>query len=260
MSPSPDPRETRRKRLGRHRVVECTGAPDGPKRWQPETLPAKACVVAMHLLPGLVAYGLLRWARQPLQTSLGLTSAEAQIGMIMTGVMLAMAAATFALARVLDGLGPRETVRLAGLTRFDPVGALLATLFWIAVLAIPSIVGYEDDLRALVERSEWLALPSWHFQETDGFKQVPALVGALALVANLLGEELWFRGYLQDKLAFVGRLRWIAAGLLFTLYHVFEAPIAYPGFLGAIALAGLWALRRSLWPCILLHALLNAPV
>ena len=81
-----------------------------------------------------------------------------------------------------------------------------------------------------------------------------------ALIANVVGEELWFRGYLQDKLRFSGSLSWVGAGLLFTLYHVFEAPVAYPGILGASALAGLWALRRDLWSCMLLHALCNAPV
>ena len=38
-----------------------------------------------------------------------------------------------------------------------------------------------------------------------------------ALGANLICEELWFRGYLQDKLAFLGRGSWVGAGLLFTL-------------------------------------------
>ena len=51
---------------------------------------------------------------------------------------------------------------------------------------------------------------------------------------------------------------WVGAGLLSTLYHVFEAPVVYPAFLGGLGLAGLWALRRNLWPCLLLHALFTA--
>ncbi len=223
-----------------------------PAGWQPRSVPANALVVALHLLPGTLAYVRLR--------TLGPTSAEVQIGGVMTGVMLLMAGATFAMARAVDGFGPGETVRHVGLARFDGVGVLLAVAIWVAVLAVSSVLGYEDDVRVFVERAEWLALPSWHFQETDGFREIPPLLGAFALVANLVGEELWFRGYLQDKLAFLGRFAWIGAGLLFTLYHVFEAPIAYPGVLGALALAGVWALRRNLWPCLLLHALLNAPV
>ena len=217
-------------------------------------------MVALHLVPGLLAYALLRTAREPTQQALGITSAEAQIGVIMTGLMLFLGAATFAFARLLDGLGPRAVLRLTGLVRFDWVALLVAVAIWLLVLAISSILDYEDDLRALVETVDWLALPPWHFQRTDGFTELAPALGGFALVANVVCEELWFRGYLQDKVAFLGRLSWIPAGLLFTLYHVFEAPVAYPGVLGGLALAALWALRRDLWSCVLLHALLNAPV
>jgi membrane protease YdiL (CAAX protease family) len=227
---------------------------------QPKTTAGKSAVLALHLLPGLLAYLLLRAARQPLQDLLRLTSAEAQIGVIMTGIMLLMAAATFASARLFDGLSPRDTLRLIGVTRFDPLAVVLAVAIWLVVLGVPWIIDYENELRTLLERFKWLSLPSWHFQLTDGFRQLSPLLGSFALAANVVCEELWFRGYLQDKLRFLGKLSWVAAGLLFTLYHVFEAPIVYPAFFGGLALSGLWALRRDLWSCIVLHALLNAPV
>lgn len=215
--------------------------------------------MALHLAPGLLAYALLWTAREPLQHWLGITSAEAQIGVIMTGLMLLMACATFVCAHIFDGLAPREVVRITGIGRFDWIALLLAVVIWLAVLSISAILSYEEGLRTLVARVDWLALPPWHFQRIDGFAQLSPLLGGAALLANVVCEELWFRGYLQDKLRF-GRVSWIAAGLLFTLYHVFQAPIAYPGVLGGLALAGLWALRRDLWSCVLLHALLNAPV
>ncbi len=228
--------------------------------WQPETLVARAAVVALHLLPGVLAYVLLRTAREPLQRELGITSAEAQIGVIMTGVMLLMGAATFGFAKAVDGRSPGHALRLVGARGVDPRGLVAAVAIWLVVVAVPLIVDYEDAVRSLVEGVDWLALPSWHFQATDGFQQLPPLLGVFALAANLLCEELWFRGYLQDKLRFLGRLGWVAAGLLFILYHVFEAPVAYPGILGGLGLAGLWAWRHDLWSCVLLHALLNAPV
>jgi membrane protease YdiL (CAAX protease family) len=228
--------------------------------WQPRSATARAFVVALHLAPGVLAYVLLRTVREPLQDLLGLTSAEAQIGAIMTGVMLLMAAATFACARLVDGLGARRTLHATGVTRFDSVAIVLAVAIWLAVIAASSLLGYEHDIRAIVERVDWLALPPWHFQRIDGFTELAPLVAGFALVANVMCEELWFRGYLQDKLVFLGPLSWVGGGLLFTLYHVFEAPVAYPGVLGGLALAGLWAARRDLWSCVLLHALLNAPV
>ncbi len=233
---------------------------DGRPPWQPETLVARAAVVALHLVPGVLAYFLLRTAREPLQHLLGISSAEAQIGVIMTGVMLLMGAATLVFANALDGRNPRDALRLAGVSGFDPWGLVAAVVIWLVVVTVPLIVDYEAELRSAIEGVDWLALPGWHFQRTDGFQQLPPLLGGFALAANLVCEELWFRGYLQDKLRFLGRLSWIAAGLLFILYHVFEAPVAYPGFLGGLGLAGLWTMRHDLWSCILLHALLNAPV
>ena len=143
--------------------------------------------------------------------------------------MLLMAAATFAFARLLDGLGQREVMRLTGLARFDAIAVLLAIPTWLAVLAVSSLVDHQEPLRALVERVDWLRLPPWHFQQVDGFTQLAPVLGGFALVANVVCEEMWFRGYLQDKLRFLGPLSWVVAGLLFTLYHVFEAPIAYRG-------------------------------
>ena len=35
---------------------------------------------------------------------------------------------------------------------------------------------------------------------------------------------------------------------------VVQAPVAYPSFLGGLALAGVYALRRDLWSCVLLQA------
>ncbi|MDQ4082305.1 MAG: hypothetical protein M3123_05385, partial [Actinomycetota bacterium] len=104
------------------------------------TMPARICVVVLHLAPGLLAYFLLRTAREPLQKALGLTSAEAQIGVIVTAVMLLMAAATVVCARLVDGLGPRDVLRITGIHRFDWVAVALAVLIWLAVLATSSIL------------------------------------------------------------------------------------------------------------------------
>jgi membrane protease YdiL (CAAX protease family) len=254
------PRAWPKRSARRHGGASPSEWPAEPAAWQPRTAAARASVVALHLVPGILAYVLLRTVREPLQHLLGVASAEAQIGLIMTGVMLLMGAATFACARLVDGLGPRRALHATGVTRFDPVAIVLAVAIWLAVLAGSSLLGYEHDIRAAIERVDWLALPAWHFQRINGFSELAPLVGGFALVANVVCEELWFRGYLQDKLAFLGPMSWVGGGVLFTLYHVFEAPVAYPGVLGGLALAGLWAARRDLWSCVLLHALLNAPV
>ena len=94
----------------------------------------------------LLAYLLVRTATEPLQRSLGLTSAEAQIGVVMTGIMFLLAALTFLFARLLDGLTARETLRFTGVTGFDRAGVLAAVAVWLALVAISAIFDLEDDL------------------------------------------------------------------------------------------------------------------
>ena len=148
---------------------------------------------------------------------------------------------------------------MLGLARLDPVGLLIAFALAGAVLLAPTERLYESAFSAWLQDG-WLALPPWHFQRTAAFTEISPSVAAVAVLANILGEELWFRAYLYPKLAFLGGWTWPVAALLFIAYHVFEAPVAYPGLFGGLALAGLYALRRDLSSCVLLHALLQAPL
>ena len=225
----------------------------------PRSATARLTVVGLHLLPGVVALLLLHHARQPISRILRITEAAAQIGVIMTGIMITLGGAALLLPWLVDRLSLRDVIALLGLTRVDLTGLLLACVFAAAVLLAPTERLYEDELRSWLQGT-WLGLPTWHFQAIDGFAQIPPLLAAVALVANIVGEELWFRGYLFRKLAFLGSWTWLIAGLLFIAYHIFEAPVAHPGLLGGLALTGLYALRRDLWSCVLLHTLLQAPI
>ena len=219
---------------------------------------AKLAVVTAHLAPGVVAYLLLHHAREPISRTLRIGEATAQVGIIMTSIMIALGGAALLAPRLVDRLPRRDVIAMLGLTRVDPAGLLIACVFAGVVLLAPTEWLYEDAFGAWLQGS-WLALPSWHFQRTAAFSEIPPAVAAVALLANIVGEELWFRAYLYPKLAFLGGWTWPVAGLLFIAYHVFQAPVTYPGFLGGLALTGLYALRRDLWSCVLLHALLQAP-
>jgi membrane protease YdiL (CAAX protease family) len=235
----------------------------------PQTLPrpaatpaGRAAAVALHVAPGVVAYALLHHARVPLQQILGLSSAVVQIGVIMTGavMLLMLGGGALALARAWDRLAFAETLRAAGATRLDWAALALAVALWGALIAVPDDRLYGDRLAAWLQRQPVLEMPAWHFQVSGGFAQLPPVLAAVALVANVVCEELYFRGYLFAKLSFLGPATWLVTGLLFTSYHVFQAPLSYPGVLGGLALAGLYQLRGNLWACVLLHTLLQAPL
>jgi membrane protease YdiL (CAAX protease family) len=60
----------------------------------------------------------------------------------------------------------------------------------------------------------------------------------ITLVFNILGEEIYYRGYLLPRMrgAF-GQWDWVANGVLFTLKHVYQRWL-YPGILvGGVAYA-----------------------
>ena len=220
---------------------------------------AKLAVVAAHLIPAVAALVLPHHAREPISRALGVGQAAAQVGVIMTSIMVTLVAAALVAPRLVDRLPDRDVITLLGLTRVDRGGLLIASLFAAVVWLVPTEQLYEDAFSGWLQDS-WLGLPAWHFQRTAAFGEIPPWVAAVALLANLMGEELWFRGYLYPKLTFLAGWTWPVAGVLFVAYHVFQAPVAYPGFLGGLALAGLYALRRDLWSCVLLHALLQAPL
>lgn len=79
------------------------------------------------------------------------------------------------------------------------------------------------------------------------------------LVFNLLGEELWFRGYLlpRQQLAY-GRWSWLVHGLLWTLFHLPIYPW-YVVYLLPTALTVSYAAQKtgSSWASYLVHGLGN---
>ena len=86
-----------------------------------------------------------------------------------------------------------------------------------------------------------------------------ALVFLLGWLFNIIGEELWFRGYILPRQEHaMGRHAWIANGLMFTLNHIWQPwnlLMILPG-----ALLGAWVVQRrgNTWILIVSHGLANA--
>lgn len=110
---------------------------------------------------------------------------------------------------------------------------------------------------------EWL----YRFRGDGSLLEIP-MVGAWWLLvaytgffmANVVGEELWWRGYiLPRQQAAMGRWAWLPHGLMWCGFHVFFfwdlvalLPIAL-----MLSLAAQW--RRSAWTGIAAHGVLNSP-
>lgn len=87
----------------------------------------------------------------------------------------------------------------------------------------------------------------------------PAVTGLLLALVIGPAEEIYWRGYLQDRLArrFGGLDGWIVAGVAYGGVHLW--PMNFMLVLAAFVAGLFWGLlywrRRSLWPGIISHAL-----
>jgi membrane protease YdiL (CAAX protease family) len=86
-----------------------------------------------------------------------------------------------------------------------------------------------------------------------------AVVFLFGWIFNILGEELWFRGYIlpRQERAFAGRA-WLANGLMFTLNHVWQPWNLLLILPGALLGAFVVQRRRNTWILIIAHGLANA--
>lgn len=162
-----------------------------------------------------------------------------------------------------EGLSWREHARRLGLVseRTDEraqrilvsslcLGGLFALAAPLAYLLVPDLFPDGEQLR--------MVLRSWGADPDR-----PMLLLAFLALVNGPAEELFWRGYLQDRLL---RGPWSATCLvaLFSCYHVLTvgrlaaSPMAAALMLSGIVLAaGFWTWtrirRRSVWPAILAH-------
>ncbi len=91
---------------------------------------------------------------------------------------------------------------------------------------------------------------------TPGVKSIP--LSLMMLVFNILGEELWWRGYIlpRQEVAY-GRYAWAIHGTLWSLFHLFKW-WAVPAMMVTCQVVPFIAQRtKNTWPGILIHFLLN---
>lgn len=159
----------------------------------------------------------------------------------------------------------RERFRLQRMNRTDWVWTL-GLLGWTAL-----------SFFALSSTSRWLASlplfapPDWIPPAFDPRLRVADSGGLLAAsswmylsaaafwLINVVGEELWWRGYIlpRQELAH-GKQAWLIHGLLWTAFHAFFPWNLLSILPIALALSYVAQARQSTWPGIIVHAIANA--
>lgn len=221
---------------------------------------AKTGYILLHLAPGLLGYLAIFHLREPLMALTGLSSKNTQWFFVLCIGIGWMIVLPFVLLLRVERLTLRQATRFLGLGTFDWKGLLVVmpvvTLIML-VPAAPFALYVHPVLFKALNAVPALHIPEWHL--TREFYQFPFWQLLVILVANYLGEEIYFRGYLMKKIGFCGSWTWVASNALFELYHVHQAPNNWPyvliAFLLPFGLLMQW--RKNLYVVIGFHLVVN---
>lgn len=222
-------------------------------------VPSLAVTIAYYWgIPAMVKLGLTEFAAYMVATMVPLA-----------GCLVAAVVAHRLEGRPLTWAAFSDRLRLQRMTRKDwlwALGGFLFTLIGFAMMDVAGILvsrGLISLPASLPSALNPLMRTAADYRELMG----PGAVGNWNLVAlvlavlffNVIGEELYFRGYIMPRQELVhGRRTWLVHFILWTLFHVFiywqwlyimtvTLPVSYVAYR-----------QRNTWTGIIIHGLHNA--
>lgn len=224
------------------------------------TQKARLFYLALHLIPGIGAYIGLFYLREPLIAMTGWSNRTAQIAMLLVMALGWHLLVPFGILRWVDRLTFSESLIFLGLHRLDWKGLLtvvpLATAIF-TLISIPYMAFIHPPLFQLLNSLPFITMQEWHIYNIGYYELAwPLLV--VVFVANFLGEELYFRGFLLPKISGI-KGDWMISNLLFELYHVWQAPLNW-AFAPAFAILPFSLLvkwRKNIYGTIVFHVYVN---
>ncbi|WP_422080132.1 CPBP family intramembrane glutamic endopeptidase [Ulvibacterium sp.] len=223
----------------------------------------KFWAIANYLLPGIVFTLLIniRFVHDSLSSLFHLSSREYQFWVLIALTFgWHMAYPLYAL-RVKEQLNWTGVLRALNLDKLSLKGILLITpLFFLIVLlfVVPYMGIVFPKVHSFLQSVEVLKTP-----EHSIFANYETMYGfhpwqlALLFIGNFVGEEVYFRGYLMKKSAFLGKHNWWIHSLLFSFYHLWQIPMTYALTFVVLVFGLFMVLRKNLYELMLLHILIN---
>lgn len=86
------------------------------------------------------------------------------------------------------------------------------------------------------------------------FLIIPMLI---TILLNVLTEDLYFRAWMQPKMAKYGKFAWIISGSLFAFYHTFQIWLLPTLLVATCSMAYITQRTRSIIPSLTVHLLVN---
>lgn len=223
---------------------------------------AKILYLCLYLLPGIVAFivvniePLFRWEMAVTGWSARYVQ-YAWVLIITFGWHIFM---PFVVLRYGDKLTLRESCAFLGLNRVDWRGMLFVLPVFVvgfAIISLPYVKYVSPVIEDWTKTIPLFRVPSYSiFQDTpENIYSFPPIALLFLGIGNFLGEELYFRGYLMKKSAFLGEANWTVNSILFALYHLWQVQQTWP-MVGLVLMFGLlMKLRKDLWIMVAFHFL-----
>ena len=218
----------------------------------------------MHLLPCIVAYIVINVGsvyRAELRYT-GISGRNLQYGWLILITFGWHMVVPMLFLRFDGKLTFWQSLEFLGLNRIDLRGLFLVLPVYcagFALVAIPYMHFLWNPLSAWCETVPLFHIPAYSIFQggPNGLYSFPPLALLFLFIGNFFGEELYFRGYLMKKAAFLGRAVWIVNPFLFALYHVWQVPQTWP-LAGLVLTMGLlMRLRKDLYVLIAFHFFIN---
>ncbi len=225
-------------------------------------------ILFIYFIPGTIYYIFNSLFARAISSATGSNLWVTQVyiaAFVLCGLMLFI---TWFYLKTAEKLTFRQMMGELGLNRFSWKNMLIAALitlpFAVFYLGLWQPLVWEPASR-LLDGISVFHIPDWHWQKigiasamenVPGGIFIPAMI--TLLIANHLGEEVFFRAFLFKRTEpFFGKWTFIAAGLLFILHHTFQASRTYPAFPLGIFITGYYSWRRDVYGCILIHLIMN---
>jgi membrane protease YdiL (CAAX protease family) len=198
-------------------------------------IPAIALALAMlWLCPTLVAGGLPGDAAYTISLTL-----------VNLGLLIAAVTGYLLEGNPLNWSTFAQRMRLTRLTGRTWIWTLLGTVFLIllsGLIILPATAIYQ----------------ALHFQSPETVWEIPFGMTIINLFFNIVGEELWWRGYIlpRQELAF-GKKTFLLHGVMWTCFHMYRWYSVPFMFLTQWVIPFIVQRTKNTWPGMISHFLLN---
>ena len=233
------------------------------EKFQAKTPTGRIFYISAFLLPGAMAYSLVNIepVHRYLSGVFGLDGYKFQYFMFVIFTLFWHMAFPIFMLRKYEKLKWSEVFEFLSLSRFSfkeilfaaPIAFVLSV-----VLSLPYMMTLYGPFQAWLNSVPAFQIPSYSiFASYEAFYGAPMAVMVIMLIGNFIGEEIYFRGYLMKKTAFLGRFNWLVNSILFCLYHLWQIPQTWPLILPFIFFGLTMQLRKNLYTMIVFHLLFN---